>query len=70
MYTAVVIIEEHLQNQLQRYSAKQDRESVTPEHCTIERCFEKKIVYTSVCRKKMTRKHSGAYFNGANEQKE
>ena len=36
MYTAVVMIEKHLQNQLQRYSAKQDRESVTPEHCTIE----------------------------------
>ena len=70
MYTAVVIIEKHLQNQLQRYSAKQDRESVTPEHCTIESYFEKKIVYTSVYRKKMTRKHSGAYFNGANEQKE
>ena len=72
MYTAVVMIEKHLQNQLQRYSAKQDRESVTPEHCTIERYFEKKIVYTSVYRKekKMTRKHSGAHFHGANEQKE
>ena len=52
MYTAVVMIEKHLQNQLQRYSAKQDRESVTPEHCTIESYFEKKIVYTSVYRKK------------------
>ena len=48
------MIEKHLQNQLQRCSAKQlDRESVvTPEHCTIERYFEKKIVYTSVYRKK------------------
>ena len=46
------MIEKHLQNQLQRRSAKQDRESViTPEHCTIERYFEKKIVYTSVYRK-------------------
>ena len=61
MYTAVVMIEKHLQNQLQRCSAKKDRESViTPEHCTIERYFEKKIVCTSVYRKKMTRKHYGA----------
>ena len=67
---AVVMIEKLLQNQLQRYSAKQDRESVTPEHGTIERYFEKKIVYTSVYRKKMTRKHSCAHFNGADEQKE
>ena len=53
MYTVVVMIEKHLQNQLQRCSAKQDRESViTPEDCTIERYFEKKIVYTSVYRKK------------------
>ena len=63
MYTAVVMIEKDLQNQLQRCSVqdnKQDRESViTPEHCTTERYFEKKIVYTSVCTKKMTRKHSG-----------
>ena len=66
---AVVMIGKHLLNQLQRYSAKQDRESVTPEHCTIERYFEKKIVNTSVYRK-ITRKHSGAHFNGANEQKE
>ena len=37
MYTAVVMIEKHLQNRLQRCSAKQDRESViTPEHCMIE----------------------------------
>ena len=51
------MIERHLQNQLQRCSAKQDRESViTPEHSTIERYFEKKIVYTSVYRKKMARK--------------
>ena len=71
MYTAVVMIEKHLQNQLRIYFAKQDRESViTPEHCTIERYFEKEIVYTSVYRKKLTRKHSGAHFNGANEQKE
>ena len=64
------MIEKHLQNQLQRCSTKQDKESViTPEHCAIERYFEKKIVYTSVYRKKMTRKHSGAHFNGANEQK-
>ena len=50
---AVVMIEKHLQNQLRRCSAKQDKESViTPEHCTIERYFEKKIVYTSVYRKK------------------
>ena len=71
MYTAVVMIEKHLQNQLQTYFAKQDRESViTPEHCTIERYFEKEIVYTSVYRKKLTRKHSGAHFNDANEQKE
>ena len=71
MYTAVVMIEKHLQNQLQICYAKQDKESVvTPEHCTIERSFEKKIVCTSVYRKKMTRKHSGAHFNGANEQKE
>ena len=68
MYTAVVMIEKHLQNQLQRYSAKQDRESVTPEH-TPERYFEKKIVYTSVYRK-ITKKHSGTHFNGASEQKE
>ena len=54
MYTAIVVIEKHLRNQLQRCSAKQDRESVvTPEHYTIERCFEKKIVYTSVYRKKL-----------------
>ena len=52
MCMAVVMIEKLLQNQLQRYSAKQDRESVTPEHGTIERYFEKKIVYTSVYRKK------------------
>ena len=53
MYTAVVMIEKHLQNQLQRCSAKQDRESViTPKHCTIESYFQKKIVYTSVYRKK------------------
>ena len=65
------MIEKHLQNQLQRCCAKQDRESViTPEHCTIERYFEKKIVYTSVYRKQMTRKHSGAHFNGTDEQKE
>ena len=71
MYTAFMMIEKHLQNQLQRFSAKQDRESViTPEHCTIEKYFEKKIVFTSVYRKKMTRKHSGAHFIGANEQKE
>ena len=54
MFTAVVMIENNLQNQLQRYSAKQDRGSViTPVHCTIERYFEKKIVYTSVYRKKI-----------------
>ena len=53
MYTVVVMIEKHLQDQLQRCSAKQDRESViTPEHCKIEKYFEKKIVYTSVYRKK------------------
>ena len=47
------MIEKHLQNQLQKCSAKQDKESViTLKHCTIERYFEKKIVYTSVYRKK------------------
>ena len=52
MYTAVVMIEKHLQNQLQRCSAKQDIKSViTPEHSTIESYFEKKIVCTSVYRK-------------------
>ena len=47
------MIEKHLQNQLQRCFAKQDRESViAPEHRTIERYFEKKIVYTSVSTEK------------------
>ena len=47
------MIQKHLQNQLQRCSAKQYRESVIiPEHCTIQSYFEKKIVYTSVYRKK------------------
>ena len=53
MYTAVVMTEKHLLNQLQRCSAKQDRESVIrPEHCTIARYFEKKIVFTSAYRNK------------------
>ena len=53
MYTAVVTIEKHLQNQLQKCSAKQDRESViTPEHYMVESYFEKKIVYMSVHRNK------------------
>ena len=47
------MIEKHLHNQLQRCFAKQDRESViAPEHRTIERYFEKKIVYTSVSTEK------------------
>ena len=67
MFSAVVMIEKKRENQLQRYSAIQDRESVTPEHCTIERYFGKKIVYTSVHRKK---NDQSAHFNGANEQKD
>ena len=50
------MIERHLQNQLQRCSAKQDRESViTPEHSTIERYFEKNSLHECL-QKKMTRK--------------
>ena len=67
MYAAVVMIEKNIcRTDYKDVSDKQDRESViTPEHCTIESYFEEKIVYTSVYRKKVTRKHSGAHFDGA-----
>ena len=47
------MIEKHLQNQIQRCSAKQDNESViTPEHCTIERYFEKNSLHECLQKKK------------------
>ena len=65
------MIEKHLQNQIQRCSAKQDNESaITPEHCTIERYFEKNSLHECLQKKKMSRKHPGAHFNDANEQNE
>ena len=63
VYTTLVMIEKYSQNQLQRCSAKQDRESViTPEHYTIESYFEKKIVYASVYRKKSL-ENTGSHFD-------